>query len=146
MSALLRVVLDTSVLVAAIRSRRGASFELLSLLGKGAFEVAVSVALVLEYESALLRHVATASLTEGDVRDLIDYVCEVAIPHEIFFLWRPFLRDPNDDLVLELAVSARCDAIVAHNIRDFRGAETLGVRVIAPGGFLQEIRGRKWEP
>jgi putative PIN family toxin of toxin-antitoxin system len=134
-------VLDTSVLVAAVRSRQGASFELISRLGTGAFEAAVSVSIVLEYESALLRHVEASLLNETDVRNLIDYVCAVAIRQQVFFLWRPFLRDPGDDLVLELAVAAHCDAIVTHNVRDFAGAEKLGVRVITPGRFVQEIRG-----
>ncbi len=136
-----RVVLDTSVLVAAIRSRRGASFELISRVGTNSFEVAVSVSLVLEYESALLRHVTESALGERDIRDLIDYVCEVALRQEVFFLWRPFLRDPGDDLVLELAVASRCDAVVTHNVRDFVGAEKLGIRVMTPGRFLQELRG-----
>lgn len=141
MSTMWRVVLDTSVLVAAVRSRRGASFELISRLGTGSYEVAVSVSLVLEYESALLRHLGASQLNERDVRDLIDYICEVATRHEIFFLWRPFLRDPSDDLVLELAVAAGCEAIVTHNVRDFGGAEKLGVRVLTPGRFVQELRG-----
>jgi len=136
-----RVVLDTSVLVAGVRSRRGASFEVLSRLGNSTFGVAVSVSLVLEYEATLLRHVAESALDEDDVRDLIDYVCDVAIRQKIFFLWRPFLRDPGDDLVLELAVAAQCEAIVTHNVRDFRGIEQLGVRVLTPGEFLQELRG-----
>ena len=140
-----RVVLDTSVLVAAVRSRRGASFELISRLGSADFDIAVSVPLVLEYEAALLRHVAASPLNERDIRDLIDYVCDVAIRQDVFFLWRPFLPDPGDDLVLELAIAAECDAIVTHNIRDFRGSEQLGVRAVTPGRFAQELRGRKWE-
>lgn len=136
-----RVVIDTSVLVAAIRSRNGASFEVLSRIGKGSFDIAVSVSLVLEYESVLLRHIPTSTLNEQDVRQLIDYLCDVAIGQDIFFLWRPYLRDPNDDLVLELAVAAGCEAIVTHNVRDFSGAEKLGVRVLTPASFLQELRG-----
>jgi predicted nucleic acid-binding protein len=135
-----RVVLDTSVLVAGVRSRRGASFELLNRLGTGEFEVAVSVSLVLEYEDALLRHVPASPFDETDMRVLVDYVCDVAVHQEIFFLWRPHLRDPNDDLVLELAVAAGCEAIVTHNVRDFEGAEKMGVRVMTPGQFLQELR------
>ena len=137
----MRVVLDTSVLVAALRSRRGASFELVSRLGYGTFEVAVSVSLVLEYESTLLRHVAASTLDDGDIGDLVDYLCDVALHQKIFFLWRPFLRDPGDDLVLELAVAAQCEAIVTHNVRDFQGAEKFGLRVLTPGEFLQELRG-----
>jgi predicted nucleic acid-binding protein len=73
---------------------------------------------------------------------LVDYICEVAIAHEIFFLWRPFLRDAGDDLVLEVAVAAESDAIVTHNIKDFSGVEKLGIRVLTPKQFLQELRGR----
>ncbi|HKR67040.1 MAG TPA: putative toxin-antitoxin system toxin component, PIN family [Thermoanaerobaculia bacterium] len=138
------MVLDTNVLVAALRSRRGASFEVLSRIGKGTFEIAVSVSLVLEYESVLLRHVPQSPFTENDIRDLIDYLCDSAVWQEIFFLWRPYLRDPNDDLILELAVAATCDAIVTHNTRDFGGAEQLGIQVMTPGTFLQRLRGSTW--
>ncbi len=134
-----RVVLDTSVLVAALRSRRGASFHLLSRVGTGAFEIAVSVPLVLEYEDALLRNLSATALSEADVDSIVDYVCSVAIRQEIFFLWRPLLRDPGDELVLELAVAANCEAIVTHNVRDFAGARRFGIRVLTPGEFLNEL-------
>jgi predicted nucleic acid-binding protein len=140
-----RVVLDTSVLVAAVRSRRGASFELIARLGTGAFDVAVSVSLVLEYESVLFRHLPASSLDENDVRVLIDYICDIAVRQKIFFLWRPHLRDPGDDLILELAVAAGCAAIVTHNVRDFAGAEKHRIRIVTPKQFLQELRGEKWE-
>ena len=139
------VVLDTNVLVSAIRSRRGASFELLSRLGGGEFDIAVSVSLVLEYESVLLRHVPSSPMSEQDVHALVDYMCDVATWQEIFFLWRPYLRDSNDDLILELAVAAGCDAVVTHNVRDFDGAERFGVKVMTPAVFLQKLRGVKWE-
>ncbi len=140
-STRMRVVLDTSVLVAAVRSNRGASFEIIAALDRSEFETSVSVSLLFEYEAVLLRHVAESPLSKGDVQDLIDYICDMAIPQEIFFLWRPFLRDPGDDLVLELALAAGCDAIVTHNVRDFQGSEKLGVRVLTPKQFLQELRG-----
>jgi putative PIN family toxin of toxin-antitoxin system len=143
---LMRVVLDTNVLVAAMRSRRAASFEILSNIGKGGFDIAISVSLVLEYESVLLRHVQSSWMSKQDIRDLVDYVCDAAIWQEIFFLWRPYLRDPGDDMVLELAVAAGCDAVVTHDIRDFSGAEALGVRVLTPGTFLRDLKGPKWEP
>ena len=136
----MRLVLDTNVLVAAIRSRSGASFEVLSRVGTEEFELVVSVPLVLEYEDVMLRHVADTSLTGDDIRDIIDYICSVAIRQEIFFLWRPQLRDPGDDLVLELAVAAECDVIVTHNVRDFSGVERFGVRVLSPGLLLNELR------
>ena len=138
-------MLDTNVLVAAMRSRRGASFQLVSRISEGTFEIAVSVSLVLEYESVLLRHASASSMSDRDIRDLLDYVCDIGTWQEIFFLWRPHLRDPDDDLILELAVAAGCDAIVTHNVRDFAGAEQLGIRVFTPGTFLQRLRGSKWE-
>jgi len=139
-----RVVLDTNVLVAALRSRRGASFEIISRLGTGAFDAAVSVSLVLEYESALLRHMPASPYSEREIRDFIDYVCQASIRQKIFFLWRPFLRDPSDDLVLEVAVAAGCEAIVTHNVRDFTASQKLGVRALTHGEFLRKIRRPKW--
>ena len=138
------VVLDTSVLIAGVRSRRGASFALLSRIGTGAFEIAVSVPLILEYEDALIRHLPATTLSEPDAHDIIDYICSVAIRQEVFYLWRPILRDPSDDLILELAVAANCDAIVTHNVRDFAGVGTFGLRLLTPGDFLKELGGTKW--
>lgn len=131
-----QIVIDTNVVIAALRSRRGASFRLLSLVGSGAFEINVSVPLVLEYEEVLHRQLSALTLAADDVDDLLDYLCAVANRHQIHFLWRPFLRDPKDDMVLELAVTAGCDYIVTYNHRDFQGAETFGVEVIEPVKLL----------
>jgi predicted nucleic acid-binding protein len=135
----LTVVLDTNVLEAAFRSRRGASFAVLSLVGSGRFEIALSVPLVLEYEGVLLRRVGEAERTEASVRDLLDYLCSAGRRQLIFFRWRPTLRDPSDDMVLELAVAAGSDAIVTHNRRHFRGVHRFGIRVLSPAEFLDEI-------
>jgi putative PIN family toxin of toxin-antitoxin system len=135
------VVLDTSVLVAAFRSRRGAAFRLLSRVATGDFDIAVSVPLVLEYEDVLLRQLADTSLSESDVHDMLDYLCKMARRQEIFFLWRPLLRDPKDDLVAEVAVAAGCDAIVTYNRRDFAGIERFGIRVLTPAELLRETGG-----
>ena len=131
-----RVVLDTNVLVAALRSRRGAAFRLLTLVGRGHFEIAVSVPLVLEYEAVAKRHARVARLTAGEIDDVLDYLVSVADRRPIFFLWRPYLKDPNDDLVLELAVEAECQWIVTYNQRDFAGAARFGVRIVTPREFL----------
>ena len=130
------VVLDTNVLVAAMRSRRGASYRLLALVGSGRFEVSVSVGLVLEYEDALTR---MALVDRDDRDDVLDYVCAVANKPKVYYLWRPMLRDPNDDLVLEVAVAGGCEAIVTFNKRDFGGAARFGIRVLSPHEFLVEI-------
>jgi putative PIN family toxin of toxin-antitoxin system len=129
------VVLDTNVLVSALRSRRGASFAVVEHIGTGDFEIAVSVPLVLEYEDAMLRH--RGALSAGEVRDIIDYVCSVARHHQVFFLWRPLLRDPNDDMVAEVAVAAGAQAIVTHNRRDFLGVDKFGLEIWSPQRLLE---------
>ena len=135
--AKLDVVIDTSVLIAAQRSRRGASSKLLSVVGNGPFDLHLSVALVLEYEAILMRYRQELGLTQDDVADVIDALCALSIAHEIHFQWRPTLRDPDDEFVLELAVAARCDYIVTFNTRDFVGAERFGIRVVTPSEFLK---------
>jgi putative PIN family toxin of toxin-antitoxin system len=134
-----QVVIDTNVLIAAQRSQRGASSKLMSLVGTGRFDIHVSVPLVLEYEEVLLRQRLQLGLTQADVADIVDALCALATPHEIYFLWRPYLHDRKDELILELAVAARCDYIITYNKRDFSGVETFGIRVIDPRTFLQEI-------
>lgn len=134
-----RVVLDTNVLVAASRSKRGASAKLLGLVGRGRFEICVSVPLVLEYEQAVMRHLKEGSWEFGIWSDILDFLCRVGKRQEVFFLWRPFLRDPKDDMVLELAVAASCEAIVSYNKRDFFGVDRFGLRVRDCKEFLTEI-------
>lgn len=133
------VVLDTNVLVAGLRSRRGASFKLLSLVGSERFGINVSVPLVFEYEDVLFRPEVGVPLSRAAIEAVLDYHCTVARHHEIFFLWRPYLKDPRDDLVLELAVKAGCQFIVTHNVRDFAGCEHFGIQALTPAEFLEII-------
>jgi putative PIN family toxin of toxin-antitoxin system len=133
-----RAVLDTNVLLAALRSKRGASNRLLELFGKGKIKIHISVPLVLEYEAILRRQAKDLGLTYRDVSEFMDYICREGERQDIHFLWRPALKDPNDDMVLELAVAAEAD-IVTFNIRDFGGAERFGVRVWEPGVYLRKL-------
>jgi len=94
---------------------------------------------VFEYEDALLRHAAATGQSRRDVDAVLDYFCSVAHLQTIFFLWRPLLPDPKDDLVLELAVAAGCRTVVTYNVRDLRGGESLGVSAQRPGEFLRAI-------
>jgi predicted nucleic acid-binding protein len=132
-------VLDSSVLVAGFRSRQGASFRLLELLRAQRFEIALSVPLALEYESALVRHARALDLSRTEAEGLVDYLCHVAHRQDIHFLWRPTLTDPHDEFILELAMAASCEAIVTHNVRDFAGVGTLQVRILSPAEFLTSV-------
>lgn len=132
-------VLDTCVLVSALRSKTGASFELLQAVTYGELSIALSVSLALEYEAVALRPGLVPELTPADIQMVIDVLCDLAQHQKIFFTWRPFLDDPDDDLVLELAAAAGCQYIITHNIKDFKGTETLGITVITPAQALNLI-------
>jgi putative PIN family toxin of toxin-antitoxin system len=134
------VILDTNVLIAGLRSRRGASFALLELLAEGAFEISVSVPLVLEYEAVARRQARDLGLTFSEVDAVVDFVCAQAHHRKIFYLWRPFLRDPKDDMVLEVAVESQCRHIVTFNTRDFSGVEQFGIEVLTPPQFLARLQ------
>ena len=136
---MLKVVLDTIVLISALRSRNGASYRILQMVGLGGFEIALSVPLVLEYEEVARRLARSVGLRHGDVDAILDYLCSVADRRGIFFLWRPVLNDPQDDMVLEVAVEGSCHHIVTHNVRDFAGAESFGIGVVTPGAFLRML-------
>jgi len=134
------VVLDTNVIIAALRSKRGASNKLLTLVGTHKFEIHDSVALILEYEDVLQRYRDELGLSPEDVSDFIDSLCAMAHHHKIYFLWRPTLSDVDDELVLELAVTAGCEYIVTHNISDFKNIDRFGIQAITPKEFLEVIR------
>jgi len=134
-----QVVLDTNVIYSGLRSRRGASFKLLSLVGSCRFEIHLSVPLGLEYEEVLQEKKRDLGLTEADIDDVLNDLCRVAGLHEIHFLWRPRLKDPDDEMILELAVGARCDYIVTYNKEDFPGVEKFGVELVMSRDLLQKI-------
>jgi putative PIN family toxin of toxin-antitoxin system len=135
-----RIVIDTNVLVAALMSRRGKAFILLSMIGQGAFDVYLSPTLVFEYEDVLKRLIGSKiHLSEEDIDIILDYLCASASHQKIYYLWRPFLRDPKDDMVLELAVSGECQFIVTYNINDFKGVQQFGVEALSPLDFLTLI-------
>ncbi len=134
-----QVVIDTNVMHSGLRSRRGYAFRLLQLVGTGRFEINLSVPLVLEYEEVLLREEPDLYVGPDVIGNVIDFHCRVARRHRIFYLWRPFLADADDEMVLELAVAAGCSRIITYNKNDFEGVEVFGIRAIEPGAFLEEI-------
>src|SRR4029450_11000517 len=111
------IVIDTHVMVARFRSRRGSAFRLLTLVGTERFAIHLSVPLVLEYEEVLLPELPHLQVPRTVVEAVLDFHCMVATRHQIFFLWRPYLPDPDDDMLLELAVAARCDFIDRESTR-----------------------------
>ena len=94
---------------------------------------------VLGYEEVLLREEPDLAAGPEVIGDVIDFRCRVARRHRIFYLWRPFLPDADDEMVLELAVTAGASHIITYNKSDFEGVEDLGIRAIKPGTFLKEI-------
>lgn len=132
-----RIVIDTNVVTSALRSRRGASYRLLMLVDSGKFTTTLSVPLLFEYEQVAKRFAGDIPLTENDIDDILDFLCQTAEQWNVFYLWRPFLKDPADDMVLELAVAANCECIVTFNVRDFAGADQFGIRVLEPRAFLE---------
>lgn len=135
----LKVVIDTNVLVAALKSRNGASYKLLMGLQYEVYSPCVSVPLFVEYESVLKRSGMLPHFQESDIDAVLDYLLSRASVHQIFFLWRPFLKDPKDDLVLEAAFAAQSRYLVTFNVRDFQGVEeAFGIKVLTPQAFLLE--------
>ncbi|MFH5885895.1 putative toxin-antitoxin system toxin component, PIN family [Halalkalibaculum sp. DA3122] len=135
---MISVVIDTNVLISALRSNRGASFKLISLIGTGKFDISLSVPLLIEYE-AVSKRKKFEHLIDTDIDDLLNYLCKVADKRDIFFLWQPFLKDPKDDMILELAVEAGCEYIITYHLDDFKGIEQFGLEAITPKQFLIKI-------
>jgi putative PIN family toxin of toxin-antitoxin system len=130
--ASIRVVLDTNVLVAAMRSHRGPSRILLAGALRSRYRLLVSVPLMFEYEAVLTRqeHLDASGLSNSDVQAILDQIAAVAEPVRCAFLWRPTLPDPEDDMVLEAAVNGRADLLVTRNRRDF---------IIVPATFAMQV-------
>ena len=137
----MRIVLDTSVLVSAARSRQGASFALVRSLPHAQVQIALSVALYTEWQAVLTRpeHIPPGLCAE-DVLNYLRYLASIAHLQDVHYLWRPFLHDPDDDMVLECAVASGCRYLVTHNLRDFARITQLGVEPIAPAAMLALLR------
>lgn len=135
------IVIDTNILVSALKSSNGASFRLLMALQAQAYNPCLSVPLFVEYEAVLKRPGLLPHMGANDIDAILDYLLSRASIHEVFFLWRPFLKDPKDDLVLEAAVASQSRYLITFNLRDFAGVEKqFGIKVITPQEFLREWR------
>lgn len=134
-----QIVLDTNVLLAGLRSQRGASYKLLTILNDIRWQLNISTALLFEYEEVLKRQQAQLGLNLKDIDDVIEAICSIANKRSIFYLWRPMLNDPDDDFLVYLAVESQADYIITYNQKDLQPANKFGIKVVTPKQFLQEV-------
>ena len=143
----MRLVLDTNVVVAALRSRVGASAEILRRVLAGELAAAASTALLLEYEAVATRteHRLASGLSESEILEVLDALAAVMEPTPIYWRMRPMSPDPDDDFVIEAALNAGADLLVTTNQRDLEKPCTeLGIRTIQPSVLLFELRKGEW--
>jgi putative PIN family toxin of toxin-antitoxin system len=137
------MVLDTDVIVAGMRSPGGASAAILRQARQGRVTLLVSVSLAMEYEAICseAEHRLAAGLSEREVEIFLDAIVAMAEPVKTHFLWRPQLRDPGDEMVLEAAVNGQADLLVTFNVRDFGPVPSrFGIEVMIPRDALERIR------
>ena len=140
---MMRIVLDTDVIVAAMRSPAGASAAILKTVDAGQVLMLSSVALILEYEAQCTRpaHYEAAGLSQQEAIIFVDAIAALSKPVELHFFWRPQLRDPGDEIILETAINGRAQAIVTFNRRDYGQAPTrFGIELLLPAQAIQRIR------
>ncbi|MDP2177293.1 putative toxin-antitoxin system toxin component, PIN family [Methylicorpusculum sp.] len=137
-----RIVLHTNILVAAARSRNGASYALLQALRNRRFIALASVPLILEYEAVLKRpeHLAIGNRTVATTDAFLDAMSQYIEPVHLHYFWRPQLRDPADEMVLETALNGRADALVTLNVNDFAPASHFRLPVLNPGEYLRSLQ------
>lgn len=136
---MIQAVFDTNVILAALKSSRGASHEILRRMHTGDFRPVLSVPLLMEYEDVLLRPGLEVPLSRNQIEDILDGFCQAAVNQEIHFLWRPFLPDPKDDMVFETALASGSPYIVTFNLSDFQVAASFGIVPLTPSQFLSKL-------
>ena len=141
----MRVVLDTDVLVSALRSRTGASHRILLTALDGGLTLLASVAIFLEYEDVLTRpgHLTAAGYTRAKMRDFLHALSGIVVPVVSHYQWRPSIRDPDDEMFVEAAINGQADAIVTFNRKDYRALGSLllpeSLVILRPGELLRRL-------
>ena len=138
---LMKVVIDTNVLLSGLRSRNGASYQVLKMLYQDKFRIVISVPMILEYEQILKDKLDKSVYSDAIIDQLLDSLCAIAEKTKVFYLWRPYLKDSFDDHVLELALASESKYIVTYNKKDFKKAENLGIKVVDAKEFLKILEG-----
>lgn len=134
-----QIILDTNVLLAGLRSSRGASYKLLSILNDTRWRLNISTTLIFEYEEILKRQKDQLTLNNQDIDNIIEALCAISNQCNIFYLWRPIARDPDDDFLIDLAMECQAEFIITYNQKDLQAAEKFGIRVLTPKEFLQQV-------
>ena len=134
-----QIVVDTNILVAAFRSKRGAANLFIDRLRDSRWQVNVSTPLLLEYEEVLKRPEMSEFISPLEVDCFLDALCSISVCHDIFFLWRLLTRDPEDAFLFELAVRTKADFLVTYNPKDFINLTDFGVKSVTRKGFLQIV-------
>ncbi|MCW5212270.1 putative toxin-antitoxin system toxin component, PIN family [Desulfobulbus sp. TB] len=134
-----KIIMDTNILFSALYSSSGASYQILKLVDSGRITPVISTTLLFEYEDVLKRKQEELGLSENEVEVVLDNICALSEFQKIYFLWRPYLKDPKDDHVLEVAVASKTKIIVTHNMKDFKGVDKFGVTALRPGKLLEAI-------
>ncbi len=139
----MNIVIDTNVIVSGVKSRKGASFKIISQLNQNLFQFHISPSLLFQYEASLKHSNFRSVWSHKEIDEFLDLVCFFGIKHDILLRYRPLLSDPNDDFVAELAINARADHVVTHNVGDFEPLRKFGITAITPQIFLQRLESLK---
>jgi predicted nucleic acid-binding protein len=134
-----RVILDTNVILAAMRSQTGASHQLLLTLGHPRWQSVVTPALMYQYEDVARRPGNAPALSSQDITNILDQIYEQSHRQMVWFSWRPLSPDPGDDAILEAAIAGGCDFVVSFNERHLRAAREFGIEVLRPADLLKLI-------
>lgn len=132
-----QIVIDTNVVLAGLKSKKGASYLLLKYLNSNYFELNISTTLICEYEYVLKRESEELGLTLEDIDDIINGICHLANHQKISYLWRPLSKDPNDDFIMDLAIKSQADFVVSYNQKDLKTLIKFNISILTPKQFLQ---------
>ncbi len=133
---MINIVIDTNVFINSLKSKNGASYKLLYEVLRNKFQQNISSTLIFEYESVAKRSEMNIKLTHNQIDSIIDMLCNWSNYCQVYFLWRPFLKDAKDDFVLELAIESNSKYIITYNVKDFIGIEKFNIKAITPKEFL----------
>ncbi len=133
------IVVDTNVIIAGARSKKGASYRIMSAMLENRLDFVISVPLFLEYEEVLKRPGLVPNLSIPEIDQILNGLAAYGKKPRIFYLWRPTLPDTNDDMVLELAIAGSASIIVTDNTTDFKAATKFGIEILTPYAFIEKL-------